>query len=374
MLLSASEIVHRLIDLFLPDYKGRISGVGYEEQLKKVRVDMSRESFSIAVGKQFVLDTNRSTLHRTALDLGSAILAKAPRDKSKRKGLLGSMIEDQQRAPGSTVTFDEALKEGATVLHAAGFGTVCGTMQGPDTFDKYDARDWKEKEGRREVLIPKTAPWLAFTRLIKNLGTDVPAPDGRQTRWGFDCFGFVIINRIYAHWRTLTRGEFNSRFKTLELGINSNTNREWGKPILSDRPGGKPYVGGEVREGRTPGVFEQEKTQVRQGWNELLDSAPIGTQVTWGNQDAKDKCTSNPALQFCAFMFENSTKVGRNQYSAHPFGIVTREFIEDEMAKAVLTAENKPVTEAAKKAYIRKFVYISGIRSPKKPSQEDTST
>lgn len=374
MMINASEIVYRLIDLFMPDYKDRISSVGYEESLKQVRVDVSGSSLQITVGKAFVLGTSRATLENSALAIGSAILAKAPRKGGHRKGLLGSMMEEQQRAPGAKLTFEEALMEGANVLHAAGFGLVCGTGPGPDTYDKYDSRDWREKESRREVLVPKIEPWLAFSRLVNNLGKDVPAPDGRQVKWGFDCFGFVIINRVYAHWRTLTRGEFNAKYATLELGINSNINREWEKPILTDRPGAKPYVAGEVKEGRTPGVFEQEKTVIKQGWNDLLESAPVGTQVTWGNQDAKDKCTANSTLSFCAYMFENTTKVGRNKYSAHPFGVVSREYIEDAMASAVLEAEGRPTTESTKKAYIRKYVFITGMRVPRKSSQEGSST
>lgn len=374
MMIDAAEIVYRLVDLFMPDYKDRISSVGYEESLKQVRVEVSGNSLAITVGKAFVLGTSRATLENSALAIGSAILARAPRRESRKKGLLGTMMEEQQRAPGQTVTFDEALMEGANVMHAAGFGLVCGTGPGPDTYDKYDSRDWKEKEARREVLVPRIEPWLAFTRLVNNLGKDVPAPDGRQVKWSFDCFGFVIVNRVYAHWRTLTRGEFNAKYANLELGINSSINREWEKPIITDRPGARPYVAGEVREGRTPGVFEQEKTVVRQSWDQLLESAPIGTQVTWGNQDAKDKCTANSGLSFCAYMFENTTKVGRNKYSAHPFGVVSREYIEDAMASAVLEAEGRPTTDAAKRAYIRKYVYISGMRVPKKPSEEGTNT
>jgi hypothetical protein len=371
MMISGSEIVYRLIHAFLPDYASRISGVGYEEKLQGVRVEISNASISITVGSQFVLSTNEKTVERRALDLGAALFAKAPRQQGPQHGLLGAMKAESQRAPGAQVSFDEALKEGGEVLHAVGFGLTCGAQLGPDLNDRYDARDWKEKEGRREVLVAKIEPWLAFSNFLRNLREPVPSPSGGMTRWAFDCFGFVIVNRVYAHWRTLTRGEFNSHFTPFELGINARINAEWEKPIEAVRPGDKPFISGEVKPNAS-GEFVEERIPVGKTWDQVLETAPIGSQVTWGNQDAKDKCRINPGLGFCAYTYENSTKVGRNQYSAHPFGIVTREFIEDEMTKAVLREENKPTTEAAKKAYIKRFIYISGVRIPKKPTQSTT--
>ena len=373
MMINGSEIVYRLIQAFLPDYANRISGVGYEEKQQGVRVEISNTSISITIGQQFILGTTEKTIERRALDLGVAIFAKAPRKKENQRGLLGAMEAESQRAPGPQISFDEALKEGARVLHDTGFGLTCGTQSGPDTNDHYDARDWKEKEGRREILVSKIEPWLAFTNFVRNRRDSVPSPSGGTTRWSFDCFGFVIVNRIYAHWRTLTRSEFNSHFTPFEMGINARINEEWEKPIEAVRAGDKPFIAGDVKP-NAAGEFVEERIPVGKTWDQILETAPVGSQVTWGNQDAKNKCRNNPDLSFCPFMYENSTKVGPNEYSAKPFGIVTREFIEDAMAKSVLVEENKPTTSAAKKVYIKRFVYISAVRLPKKPPRSTTVT
>ena len=363
--LAGAEIVYRMVRLYMPEYSNRLSSAGYDDTLTAVRVEVTSGAIAVTVGRQFVLGTNERSLDQRALALGGAILAKAPRTDSPPRGLLGSMITQQQRAPGPPVSFEDALKEAATVLHATGFGKVCGQVTGADPGDGYDAREWREQEGRHEVLVAKTEPWLAFSNLVRNLGQDVPAASGGTTRWKFDCFGHVILGRVYAHWRTLTRGEFNSRFTPLELGIASRVNAEWEKPIVTLKPGDKPFVSGGVK-GGAGGVFVEERIPVGRSWDELLEGAPIGTQVTFGNQDAITKCGVNPGLSFCAFSYENTWKVGPNQYSAHPFGVRSRQFIEDEMAKAVLVAEHRPATEEARRSYIKRFIFISGMRVPKR--------
>jgi hypothetical protein len=260
------------------------------------------------------------------------------------------------------------LKEAATVLKPAGFGLVCGSQTGPDSRDGYDARDWKEGD-RREVLVPKIEAWLAFSNLVHNINTNVPGPDGTPRRWTFDCFGHVILARVYAHWRTLTRGEFNARYTPLQLGINSSVNREWEKPMVAMRPGDKPFVFGEVKPG-PGGVFKEERIPVGRSWNELIDSAPVGSQITWGNIDAQEKCRANPDASFCPYMFENTYKVGPNEYSAHPFGVRSRQYIENALARAVL---GEGASEEAVRAYIARYVFISGIRIPKRPAAGGTT-
>lgn len=114
------------------------------------------------------------------------------------------------------------------------------------------------------------------------------------------------------------------------------------------------------------GQFVEERTPVGKTWDQVIDTAPIGSQVTWRNQDVKIRCGADSELSFCVYTYENSTKVKPNQYSAHPFGMVSREFIETEMAKAVLESEHKPTTPAALRAFIKHYVYISGVRIPKR--------
>jgi hypothetical protein len=365
MMLGAAEIGYRFIALELPDYKDRVSGVGYDEKLKGVRVEARRNDIDITLGKDFVLAVDDGTLAQRGLELAAAVLAKAPRKNAERGGALFQMHRDMMRAPGPEIGFDEALKEGGEVLHNAEFGNVCGRDAGPDAADGYDSREWEEQAGRGfGVITAKTEPWLAFYHLVENVkrGVEVPAASGGRTKWSFECFSFVVLNRVYAQWRTMTRSQFNASHSPMELGIRARINAEWNKPVEATNPKEKPFVStGEFK----PGTLIEDRRPVGKGWDELINSAPIGTQITWGNQDAKDKCRQDGTLSFCAFVYENTTKVGQNLYSAHPFGLVTREFIEDKMAEAVLSAENKPITAATKHAYIKKFVYISGMRTPK---------
>ncbi len=110
MMLSASEIVYRLARLYFPKQADQIGGVGFSGALEGVRVETSRNSISITVGRQFVLGTTGETLLKRVIELRSAILAKTRKgdaDYAKGHGLLhhlGSAHEeaDTSSAPGQT--------------------------------------------------------------------------------------------------------------------------------------------------------------------------------------------------------------------------------------------------------------------------------
>ncbi|MGH8572953.1 MAG: DUF4329 domain-containing protein, partial [Gammaproteobacteria bacterium] len=95
MTIRAAEIVYRMIALFMPDYSDRISGVGFDAGVARLRVDARRGSFSVAVGEQFVMSLEANTLEAHALELGSAILRQLPRAKRGR-GLVESVRQAQR--------------------------------------------------------------------------------------------------------------------------------------------------------------------------------------------------------------------------------------------------------------------------------------
>ncbi len=262
-------------------------------------------------------------------------------------------------------TFAEALEEGATVLsHDAGlkFGLSVGTQRGPDANDGYDARDWDEPSQGKRVIVSKVEPWLAFNGLVKNIGKPVAKKGGGTTFWSTDCFEHVVLLRTYAYWRTLSRVGFNTRFASLALGFDSPINKTWEDPALATKPGMKPFKqSGEPQLVQKPGGgmdFEIPKTILKDSWRTLLENAPVGSQVIWTNEEAKNRCAKDPGLGFCNYANENTTKLGRDRYAAHPFGITDEKTIKHEMAKAVVGDKIPP-------GYIEKNIYISAIRVPK---------
>jgi hypothetical protein len=265
--------------------------------------------------------------------------------------------------PGATKgatkpSFDDALREGAASLGKASFGLSTGSAVGIDANDGYDARDFEESPSRRDVLISKVEPWMAINSLVKNIGKDVPKAGGGTTKWSFDCFDFVTILRIYAYWRTLSRTDFNTKFGGLELGFFSKSPMQWQKPIEATKPGEQPFrsEGTQVIPGTM--TFREVKVPVGQSWQLIVASAPVGTQITWANQDAKTKCTKDPSLSFCPYMYENTTKLGPDSYSAHPMGIVDEQTIKQKMAEAVFGGGAVPA------GYIARNIFISTLRVP----------
>jgi hypothetical protein len=275
---------------------------------------------------------------------------------------IGSAKEERAPAFPETqlakkITFDDALREGADLLGKARFGLSAGSSAGVDPNDGYDARDWEEGS-TRGVLVSKVEPWMAINSIVKNIDKAVPKAGGGSTFWSFDCFDFVTILRVYAYWRTLSRTEFNTKFGRLELGFFSKSPMQWQPTIVATRPGEQPFRSGGTAVIPGTMTFREIKIAVGQSWRQLIDSAPVGTQITWANQDAKIKCTQNPNLSFCPYMYENTTKLGVDRYAAHPMGVVNEQKVKEEMAKAVF--EGGPVPTH----YIEKNIFVSGMRVP----------
>ncbi|MBR0774304.1 DUF4157 domain-containing protein [Bradyrhizobium diazoefficiens] len=275
-------------------------------------------------------------------------------------------LQQPKEAPkGPVLTYQQALLEAGAVLQRAGFGKVCGSEIGPDEGDHYDAREWKEIG--REKLVATTEAWLAFKHFVDNIGKDVPNSTGGKTKWKFDCYGAGVATVVYADWRMMTREEFNKKYTPLEFGIDSRVNKRWENTgPTATKPGEKPFT--YVEGHREGGVIEQAgEIQLKKSMKVLLNEAPIGSKVVWSNIDALDQCNKhNWLLRFCNYANENTIKVGQDQYSAHPFGVVNEDHIRKEMAKAMFP--DKPVPAD----YIEKNIFVFSIRHPRKSGSEST--
>ncbi len=305
----------------------------------------------------------------TGIGFGIAALAgafsskKKPDDKDKDKAKAPPQPQTAA-APLPKISFVDALQEGATALQP-GFGTATGGRSGLDPDDGYDAREWREEPSRGAtglaISATTSSKWVAVDHMIKNIGKDIPKAGGGTTKWRFDCFEGVHVLRLYAYWRTMSQAEFDKKFPTLEIGFDSNFNREWKEPFRAKGPGKKPYVEGPPEE--KPGVmnFLPSEQPAGKSWATLLTEAPIGSQVIWTNRDAQQQCAKDKSLDFCAFQNENATKLGPDRYWAHPFGTVNEQTIKDEMSKSVIGRVSKD--------YIAKNIFIPALRHPKEPPQ-----
>jgi hypothetical protein len=70
MAANGSEIVYRLIDLYIPTFKDLLSGVSYEPSVATVRAEATAgDTVSIKIGKAFILETNSTTLGTRAAEI-----------------------------------------------------------------------------------------------------------------------------------------------------------------------------------------------------------------------------------------------------------------------------------------------------------------
>jgi len=409
-------LVHELTHVVQNSAHGR-AGVGGPYQLSQPG-DASEREARAAEQQVDAGETPRAgvapgaTLQRndrdTALGIGGAVLGagllglgiayfagafdtKKPPGSKQAGTKQESNVDSQTAAPKPT--FEEALKEGATVLKPE-FGLTTGGTVVPGPDDGYDASEWKKKRSEPEgdamggaVIVSTTSSsWTAMDHLIKNIGKDVPKSDGSKTKWSFDCFEYVEVLRLYALWRTMEKDEFDKTFPQLEIGFTApRINQEWGKAFRADRPKQAPYQYSDPKDVESGGVVRfgsVSKVSIKKTWAELLAEAPVGSQVIWSNIEAIGRCTKDPKLDFCAYQNENATKLGPDSYSAHPFGVQSEEYIRNGVASAVLEYDAKQTTAYKKlaedkqeafvkdyvdkrlKAYLDKNIFISAVRYP----------
>src|SRR5690348_8882410 len=98
----------------------------------------------------------------------------------------------------------------------------------------------------------------------------------------------------------MSRFQFNQRFPTIKIGASAertqlfpeNPDYGWGKMVRAKNPKDKPY---ELKDPPPPKAgapmnFDKIEKPVGKTWKVLLKEAPVGSRVTWTNQDAKAQC------------------------------------------------------------------------------------
>ena len=250
--------------------------------------------------------------------------------------------------------FEFFLKEGTQLFSKADFGLCSGEAKGRDPADGYDSRYWVE-EGARGSIRARIQAWDAMDKLVQNIGKDVPKAGGGLTKWSFDCYEATLILRLYAIWRTTNRSEFNSVYHPLRFGFHAGTQTGLAEAFHSDGPGEPAYqIEGENIGGL---IFDPTIITLSKSITDIALEAPIGSLIAFGSKDIQEKCRANSNLGICAFQFENTIKVGSDQFFAHPFGTVSSGEIFRRMAEA---AGATPSMD-----YYRNNIYISTVRYPK---------
>lgn len=256
-------------------------------------------------------------------------------------------------------TYEKYLFEGNEKLRGIGFGLQWGDFcaQKPkdrsgDRIDGYDVRYWNKESdpisGCKLTLKENVTSADAINALF--------ASENKKL-WQVDCGQFVQLANFYATLRTLveqTHDEkkgadaFNERVGRIELKRLHSTGLKtkilWGR----DSPQTDVMVESELRPGQR--YADPKKGGRTKKVEDVLEEAPIGSRVEFTQ--------SYPILINDAYRNENTIKMGKNFFAAHPlsaglFGttnILTREQVLDEVAKA---ADNP---EAA-----RRGIYISEI-------------
>jgi hypothetical protein len=74
MMIRGSEITYLLISKYLPNYSGKLSGVGYDAKIKRVEaVKEGKDSIAVTIGKQFILGTNAATIQDRVAEIKGAL-------------------------------------------------------------------------------------------------------------------------------------------------------------------------------------------------------------------------------------------------------------------------------------------------------------
>jgi hypothetical protein len=373
-MIRGASIGYRILRTFLPEvYKTFwVSGVGGKPNGTGIKLIREGEkSVSMEVGRDFILACDEAHLQDRVAEVSGAFQAIAVSNKGA-----GSSSAVNNSKP---IDYVEAVREGGTLFASkAGFGLTAGNKDGADAADGYDARYWSES-GRSITAIVE--PYLAMDQMVQHLGELVPTKDGRMTKWHFDCFEGMDVVRKYAEWRTSSREEFNKKNSPLRLGFMSylfdGSAKDLEQPIHTDGKHGKPYTLGEEKAKVVGGTvtFEREKVPVGKTIDELLAAAPPGSWICFTNADvtarlakhAKDVAAGKQIKpedqelidRITPWNNENALKLGPDQYSAFPFGIVDGNTIKRGMAEIVFRPNAVP------SGYIEKNIYISVIANRK---------
>lgn len=248
---------------------------------------------------------------------------------------------DKCEHDASTYDFDHRefakhLERGADILSDAEFGWASKDgRSGPDhVFDSHHWQlggDWI-RHASVNILVPKPGvdPSKAVAAIFES-----------PEKWSFDCSQFVQVLTFYAWLKLLGAKEFDRRVR--HCGSKGIKIAPFEGSVFS-RPQ-RRYV----RKLRTDWMVDKLDSgpHLRLSVRELLDSAPVGSRVMFRN--------SHPDAAKTAFLNENTIKVGRRKYAAHPFG----ELTEDELV--LWFYQNTPGKDNATLTEARRYVWVKEI-------------
>ncbi|HSB10227.1 MAG TPA: DUF4157 domain-containing protein [Blastocatellia bacterium] len=249
--------------------------------------------------------------------------------------------------------FDRYLVEGTQKLKGVTFGVqwddFCSQKPKEDgkRVEGFDTDYWVKQEDPEAgcKLVSTVEPAVAIEKLFD--------PD-RKDRWHVDCGQFNQLANYYALLRVHGPDKFNKiigpKIEFKRLGSTGLKRKAlWGR-MSKDEPMRqleKPKAGGDL----VPVPGTEPRTE-----QEVLDAAPFGSRVEFTHGLVNKIITAvNPS-----YVHENTTKVGKDAYVAHPFtkGISNRNiFTKDEIIDLI----NDNGTDAVYRAQGRSEIYISEV-------------
>jgi hypothetical protein len=229
------------------------------------------------------------------------------------------------------------VKEGADLLEDAEFGFASKDGRpGPDHV--LDTNYWQiggdwSRNANVNILVPKSgvAPSLAVKKIFEH-----------PTRWSFDCSQFVQVVTFYGWLKLLGARKFDERI------------RNCGRPGIEIRP-----FRGSVfsrprrlywRERRDHWMVDKlaAGSQPRLTVREIVDTAPVGSRVMFRNDD---RATGT------AYRNENTVKIGRRKYVAHPFGVLSEDEVTLELYRSIPGEGSATLAEARAHVWIKEVDY-----------------
>lgn len=206
---------------------------------------------------------------------------------------------------GNLVAGAQMLKQGHV-----GFGSSVRTGWFDPNFWKVEGSTSENGRYQYLELIHGKKPAEAIDAMFGNPGI-----------WSFDCAEFVQAVELFAIRNTVPTDVFNAHFENLIFRQHGSTGLS---PMLGIKHSWEFDEEGAIR-------TAEGKTMVHDFLNRRFKESPMGSEVTFKNID--------PLAKGRIYESENTIKLGLNSFIAHGIGgdgIVTREQIEDAMAKDAL--------------------------------------
>jgi hypothetical protein len=245
---------------------------------------------------------------------------------------------DVTERPARQQDYEQHLRTAIQLLSGVRFAVALDTRV---DIEKLGLQHWELR--RDEASVEMGKPYRA--KLV-HVGGDEPAvavdelfePE-KLKEWAIDCAEFVQIAHVYARRHTLGAKEYNTSVKGSGEPLTIRTQFSTGvEGVVYQRDhAGAPMIGG--RPGATPTVASRSV-------DELLDDAPIGSRVVWRNLPGYGT----------SWYHENGIKLGQDEFAAHPFGIVSRDDVEMELAKKFYEGTGEPP-----RSYIEENIFIRTI-------------